>query len=51
MAEWRVIGIWHEVANEFPGMWARPTCGLEDERNEVDVWISVKFVLFRFFGL
>ena len=24
----RVIGVSHEVANEFPGMWARPTCGL-----------------------
>ena len=42
--QWGVIGISHEVANEFPGMWARPTCGLEDEMNEADVWISVKFV-------
>ena len=50
MASGGVIGISHEVANEFPGMWARRTCGLEDERNEVDVWISVKFVLFRSFG-
>ena len=24
-------------------MWARPICDLEDERNEVDVGISVKF--------
>ena len=31
-------------------MWARPTCRLEDEKNEVDVWISVKFVPFRSFG-
>ena len=27
-----------------------PTCGLKDERNEVDVWISVEFVLFRSLG-
>ena len=33
----RVVGILHEVANEFPGMSARPTYGLKDERNEVDV--------------
>ena len=25
-------------------------CGLEDERNEVDVWVSVKFALFGSFG-
>ena len=42
-----VISISQQVADEFPGMWALPTCGLEDEGNEVDVWISVKFVLFR----
>ena len=47
---WRVIGISQEAANEFLGMWARPTCALEDERNEVDVWISVEFVLFRSFS-
>ena len=45
------FGISHEVANEFPGMWARPACGLEDEGNKVDVWVSVEFVLFRSFGL
>ena len=28
-------------------MWARPTCGLKDERNEIDVWILVEFVLLR----
>ena len=39
--QWRVVGISQK---------ARPTCGLKDERNEVDVWISVEFVLFRSFG-
>ena len=48
--KWQVIGISHEVANVFPGVWARPACCLEDERNEVDVWISVTFVLLRSFG-
>ena len=47
----RVIGISHEVANEFPGMWARPTCGLEDERNEVDVVDICQICFFRSFGL
>ena len=27
MASGGIIGISHEVANEFPGMWARPTRG------------------------
>ena len=44
------VGISHEGADEISGVWTRSTCGLEDERNEVDVWISVKFVLFRSFG-
>ena len=30
---WRVVGISHEVANEILGMWARTTCGLQDEQN------------------
>ena len=47
---WRFVSISHEVVNEFPGMWARPTCGLNDERNEVDVWIPVEFVLLRSLG-
>ena len=47
---WRVVGISQEVAYEFLGMWARPTCGLQDERNEVDVWIPVEFVLFGSLG-
>ena len=34
--QWRVVGISQEVADVFLGMWARPTCGLKDERNEVD---------------
>ena len=31
-------------------MWAIPTCGLKDERNEVDVWIPVEFGLLRSLG-
>ena len=49
-SQWWVISVWHEVANEFPGMWARPACGLKNERNEIDVWIPVEFVLLRSFG-
>ena len=47
---WWVISISQQVVNEFPGMWAKPTCGLDDEGNKIDVWISVKFVLFRSMG-
>ena len=47
---WWVVNISQEIASEFPGMWARPTCGLKDERNEVDVWIPVEFVLLRSLG-
>ena len=36
---WWVISISQQVANEFPGMWARPACGLKNERNEIDVWV------------
>ena len=48
--KWRVVGTSQEEANELLGMWAKPTCGLKDARNEVDVWISVEFVLFRSLG-
>ena len=44
------VGISQEAADEFLGMWARPTCGLKDERNEDDVWIPVEFVLFKSLG-
>ena len=47
---WRVAGISHEVADGFSGVWTRSTCGVEDERNEVDVWVSVEFVLLSSFG-
>ena len=47
---WRVVGISHEIADEFPGMWAKPTCGLKDERNEFYVWILVEFVLLHSLG-
>ena len=28
----------------------RPACGLKNERNEIDVWVPVKFVLLRSLG-
>ena len=31
-------------------MWARSACGLKDERNEVDVWVLVEFVLLHSLG-
>ena len=34
----------------FFGVWTRSSCGLEDERNEVDVWVSVEFALSSSFG-
>ena len=46
----RVVSVPHEVADEFSGVWTRSTCGLEDERNGVDVRVSVKFALFCSLG-
>ena len=40
-----IVSVFHEVVDEFPGVWPRAASGLEDERDKVDVWISVKFVL------
>ena len=34
----------------FLSVRTRSTCGLEDEKNEVDVWVSVEFVLLSSFG-
>ena len=31
-------------------MWAKPACGLKNERNEIDVWIPVEFALLRSLG-
>ena len=31
-------------------MWARPTCGLKNEKNKIDVWVPVEFVLPRSLG-
>ena len=50
MASGGFVGISHEEASEFHSVWARTTCGLEDEKNEVDAWVSVKFVLLCSFG-
>ena len=47
---WWVVSISQEVANEFPGMWAWPTCCLKDERDKIDVWVPVKFGLLRSLG-
>ena len=44
------VSVSHEIAGEFSGVWPRPACGLEYERDEVDVWVSVEFALFSSFG-
>ena len=31
-------------------MWARPACGLKNERDKIDVWVPVKFGLLRSLG-
>ena len=43
MASGGLSGVSHEITDEFSGVWARSTCCLEDERDEVDVWVSVEF--------
>ena len=48
--QWLVVGISKKVADEFLGMWARSTCGLEDGKYEVHVLIPVEFVLFGSLG-
>ena len=47
---WRVVSISHEVTDEFSDVWTRSTWGLEDERDDVDVWISVEFALLSSLG-
>ena len=42
--KWRVVGIFHEVADELFGS------GLQDEQDKVDVWISVNFDLVSSLG-
>ena len=41
--EWRVVGTFQEVADELFGVASRAAGGLQDERDKVDVWISVEF--------
>ena len=40
-----VVCIFHEVADELLGVISRAACGLQDERDKVDVWISINFDL------
>ena len=42
----RIVGVFHEVADDLFGVVSRAAGGLEHERDEVDVWKSVKFGLF-----
>ena len=49
-SNWWVVGISHEIANEFPGMWSRPACGLKNERDQIDVRVPVEFGLLRSLG-
>ena len=48
--EWGVVSVFHEVVDEFYGMWSGAAGGLKDERDKVDVWISVKFTLLSYIG-
>ena len=44
------VSVFHEVADEFSGVLSRAAGGLKDERDKVDVWISVEFALLSSFG-
>ena len=46
-SNWWFVRISQQVVNEFPGMWTRSTCCLENERDKIDVWIPVKLGLLR----
>ena len=46
-SNWWVVSISQQVVNEFPGMWTRSACCLKNERDQIDVWVSVKFGLLR----
>ena len=43
---WRVVSITQQIINEFPGMWTKSACCLKNERDQIDVWVPVKFGLF-----
>ena len=49
-SNWWVVSISQQVVNEFPGMWTRSTCCLKNERDQIDVWVPVKFGLLRSLG-
>ena len=49
-AKWRIVGVFHEVANELLGVVSGAASGLKCERDEVDVWISVEFGLLSSLG-
>ena len=42
---WRIVCVFRAVADELLGVMSRAACGLQDERDKVDVWISVEFAL------
>ena len=46
-----VVCVFHEVADELFGVVFRAACGLRDERNKIDVWISIKFDLLCSLGI
>ena len=50
MASGQVVSIFHEVADELLGVESRAASGLQDERNKIDMWISIKFDLLRSSG-
>ena len=51
MASGGLSAIFHQVADELFGVVSRAAGGLQDERDKVDVWISVKFDLLSSLGV
>ena len=43
MASGGVVGVLHAVADELLGVVSRAASGLQDDRDKVDMWISVTF--------
>ena len=50
MAKGVVVSIFHEVADELFGVDSRAASGFQDERDKIDMWISLKFDLLRSLG-
>ena len=44
------VSISQQIVNEFPGMWTRSASCLKNKRDQMDVWVPVKFGLLRSLG-